>query len=198
MTFNETWIDWLTTFWKILISPTPGTMRKEAEKATDKFPSAVAWLVFFAVYLFTFYTLVVKQLFIAGLIMIVLALPLSVILATSAMHFIQQRIYKRKQYLYDKFLYLTVAIVLPVQILYTPLSAILLVTSQTTIGNVLGYAVLLYQAVLLVIAVKAVTKLAYSEATIIVVVSMIAAALVFLCTIPVMFSIMGGVNSTLR
>jgi hypothetical protein len=198
MTFNETLTDWLNTFWKILISPTPGTIRAEAEKGEGKFFSAVGWLVFLAVYAFIFYIIAAKQVLLTGLVVIVLALPLSVVLFTSAIHFIHQRIFKRKQYLYEKLMYINVAILLPIQIIYTPIWTILLETSWTNISEVLSYAVLLYQIVLLVIAVKTITNLKYWQAVITVFISIIFASLVFLCTIPFILSMIGGVSSTIR
>lgn len=198
MTFNETLADWLTTFWRILISPTPGTIRAEAQKAEGKFSSAVGWLAFFAVYVFVFYVIATKQVLFTGLIVVMLALPLSVVLFTSAIHFVNQRIFKQKQYLYEKLMYINVAILLPIQMIYTPIWAILALRSWTTINSVLSYVVLLYQIVLLVIAVKTLTNLKYWQAVITVFISMIIASLVFLCTIPFILSMLGGVNRTLH
>ena len=42
--------DWFGTFWRILVSPTPRTFTEEAEKAEDKFISAIGWTVFVAFY----------------------------------------------------------------------------------------------------------------------------------------------------
>lgn len=197
MTFNETLTDWLSTFWRVLIAPTPKTFLAEAEKGEGKFSSAVAWLVFFAIYIFLFSIVLLQQVLFPALIVAVFVIPACVIIYTSAMHFVHQRIYKRKQYMYDKLLYLTVAVIVPLQLFYIPISAVLLTKSSTTINLILNNGVLLYQVVLLVLSSKTITKLSYWQTIMAILISFAAAALALLCTIPFLMSMIGGVNAVL-
>jgi len=198
MTLNETLKDWLVTFWKVLISPSPKTFVAEAQKANGKFASAMGWIIFFSIYIFIFSIIALKQVMVIGFIFVVLALPIAIIIFTSAMHFAYQRIFKRKQYLYDKLVYATVAILLPIQFLFVPLSTILFPVLSVSVNSILNYIIFLYQIVLLVIAFKSITNLKYWQSIATVLISIVVAGLVFLCTIPFLFSLLGGVNSTLR
>ena len=198
MTFNETLRDWLTTFGKILVSPTPTTFQTEAQKGEGKFPSAVGWLVFFSVYYFIFFSMAVNQVLFTTLIALVLALPLSIVLFTSAMHFVHQRIFQRNQYLYENLMYINVAILLPLQMIYMPVWTILLSTSLAAINTILYYVILFYQILLLVIAVKTIINLKYWQAVVTVFISIIFASLTFLCAIPFLTVMMDSVRGILH
>ncbi len=199
MTFNETLTDWFTTFWKILISPTPKTFSSESQKAEGKFPGAVAWLVFFAVYLFIFSIFMLGQVFITGLIGILFVIPLTMILFTSAMNFLYQRVFKGKQYIYDKLIYLNTAILLSVQFLFVPFSALVLVPlSSITFNAIVADVVLFYQFILTMIAFQSISGLKFWQAAVTVTVSIFAAAIALFCTIPFLLSMIGGVNATVR
>src|SRR5512139_619325 len=106
MSPSQTIKDWLGTFWRILISPTPKTFVEEAGKSRNKFASAIGWAIFTAIYSY-------GMTFLAGYIsgrtsflLLVLILPLVVVLVPSAAHFMVVRIFHRKEYLYDRFLYI--------------------------------------------------------------------------------------------
>ncbi len=49
---KQTLLDWLGTFWRVLVAPTPKTFLQEAKKADGKFASAVVWLVVYALCVF--------------------------------------------------------------------------------------------------------------------------------------------------
>jgi hypothetical protein len=199
MTFNETLTDWLTTFWKLLTSPTPKTFISESQKAEGKFPSAVAWLVFFTVYLFIFSIFMLGQVFIAGFIGILFVIPLTMILFTSAMNFVYQKVFKRTQYIYDKLIYLNTAILLSIQFLFVPISALVLVPlSSITFNAIVADVVLFYQFILVMIAFQSISGLKFWQAVFTVTVSIFAAAITLLCTIPFLLSMIGGVNATVR
>lgn len=191
---NATLQDWLGTFWKVLVSPTPRTFLAEAGKASDKFSSAVAWLVIFAIYTYIVGLLGIAPLSVSALVADVLLVPLVVILFTSAMHFVYQRISGRKVYLYDKLLYLTVAILLPLQVVLLPVSLF----APDMIFLILIYALFLYQVALLVIALKTIAQIEYWRALVSVFAAIVAGVFVFLCTLPFIISMLGGVQSTVR
>ena len=167
----DTLKDWLGTFWKIIIAPTPRTFLAEAQKADAKFASAVAWLVFCAVYLSILSNFVVAPASVISFITAVIVLPLAVVLFTSAMHFAYQRIAHRRQYLFDKMLYLTVSILVPLQFILIHVALLL----PAQIIAILAFVLLLYQAVLLAVALKAIAKIEYWQALLSVLVSIIVA-----------------------
>lgn len=195
---NETFKDWIYTFWRVLILPTPKTFLAESQKADGKFTSAVGWLIFFVVYIFIFSIFIFKQVLITGFVGMILVIPLTIILFTSAMHFVYQRMFKRKQFIYDKLIYLNTAILLSIQFLFVPLSTLFLPVSTVTINSILSYGILLYQFILITIAFKSISNLKYWQASITVVISILAAGITLLCTIPFVLSMMGGVNTIMR
>lgn len=199
MLLNETLTDWLTTFWKILISPTPKTFISESQKAEGKFPSAVAWLVFFTVYIFIFSIFLLGQIFITGFIGMILALPLAAVLFSSVMHFLYQRVFKRRPYIYDKLIYLNTAILLSPQFLFVPVSAFVFVPLLSiTFNAILTAIVLFYQFILIMIAFQSVTRLRFWQAAVTVTLAFFAAGMAVLFIIPFVLSMIGGVNTTMR
>src|SRR5258706_740296 len=184
--------DWLGTFWKVLVSPTPQTFLTEAQKGSDKFSSALGWLIFFAIYLYALVTIGIPPLPVAAFVTAVLLIPLVVILFTSAMHFTYQRVFHRKEYLYDNLLYITFSILLPLQFIFVPLALFL----PEKVSLVLIYVLLLYQIALLVMALKAIAKLEYWQALFTVFISVIVGILVFFCTLPLIISAIGEVKNT--
>jgi hypothetical protein len=186
--------DWLGTFWKVIVSPTPKTFLAEAQKAPDKFSSAMGWLVFFAIYLYGVVTIGIAPLPIAALISAVLLIPLVVILLTSAMHFVCQRVFHQKKYFYDKLLYITVAILLPIQFIFAPVTLFL----PEKFSLALIYVLLLYQIVLLALALKTIANLEYWQALVTVFISVVVGILAFLCSIPFIMSTVGEGRSTVN
>lgn len=199
MPLNETLTDWLTTFWKVLKSPTPKTFISESQKAEGKFPSAVAWLVFFTVYIFIFSIFLLGQIFITGFIGLILVLPLSAVLFSSVMHFFYQRVFKGRQYIYDKLIYLNTAILLSLQFLYVPVSAFVLVPLLSITSNAIVFAVVLfYQFILIMIAFQSVTRLHFWQAAVTVTFAFFATGIAVLLLIPFVLSMIGGVITTMR
>jgi hypothetical protein len=178
---KDTLIDWLGTFGKVLTLPTPDTFLAEAKKANGKFASAVGWLVFYAVYIYVLASILIgKMLSIPALLMVVLVIPVVVILATTAMNFIFQRAFHRKEYLYDKILYITVAVLFPVFFILTFLSLFI----PGPIFAILAFILLFYQVALLTIGMKTIADIEYWQALVTVLLSIIvgilAGAIVFL------------------
>ena len=199
MAVKKTLKDWITTFWRVLVSPTSKTFIAESQKAKGKFSSAIGWMIFFAIYLFIFSTIAFKQVQVIGLIFVILAFPLALIILTYVMHFVYQRVFKRNKYLYDELLYINVAILLPIQFLFVPISIIIYPSLPTpTMGSILNYGIFLYQIALLVRAFTSITNLKYWQSIVTILISISISILVFLCTIPFFYSLIGGVNNTLR
>lgn len=175
----ETIKDWLGTFWKILIAPTAKTFVEEAEKAQNKFASAILWSVFIAICSYLIPAMA-GQVF-NGMILIfaLLIFPLVIVLVPSVAHFMLQRVFRRKQYLYDKILYIFTAILVLFQLIVN-----ISFFMPTNISTVFNYIIVAYQIVLLIVAVKAVAKVNYWQAVSTILASFTAGALIFICALP--------------
>ncbi|MGC1375491.1 MAG: hypothetical protein WA821_04675 [Anaerolineales bacterium] len=158
---KDTLIDWLGTFWKALTSPTPETFLAEAKKADGKFASAVGWMVFYGIYVYTLTSIAFGKLMaIPILLTVVLVAPLSTLLFSSAAYFICQRLFRKKEYVYDKLLYLTVSISLPIFLIITPI----FLFSPGWVLALLSFILLFYQAAMLIIAIKTIADIEYWQA----------------------------------
>jgi hypothetical protein len=193
MVLSETLKDWLGTFWRILILPTPKTFVEEAEKAKDKFTSVIGWAVFIIIYSYLIAAMAGYMFNFTILISGSLILPIVIVLIPSAIHFVLQRVFHRKQYLYDKVLYIFTSIVVLFQIIITPI----IFWAPQSIASVISYIVIAYQFILFVISIKSIANIKYWQATITVIVSLIIGGLIFICVIPFITSLMGGVSGTL-
>jgi hypothetical protein len=172
---KETLLDWLGTFWKVLVSPTPQTFLQEAKKADGKFASALGWLVFYAVYMVVMASLAIHaMLSLPSLLTAIFLIPLAVILFTSVINFICRRVFRQKEYIYDKLLYITVAVLLPVFVIFAPISILI----DANVFKVLIFILLFYQAALLTIGVKTIARIAYWQAFVTVVISIIAGIII--------------------
>lgn len=158
---KETSPDWLGTFLRVLVAPTPKTFLEESKKADRIFVSAVAWLVVYAFCIFGVASIVAGgMLSIPALLTILFLVPMGVIFFTSVLSFICQRIFHRKAYIYDKLLYLTVAILLPMFVIFAIISSIL----SPDVFKVLIFLLFFYQVILLTIAVKEIAAIEYWQA----------------------------------
>ncbi len=193
---KDTLIDWLGTFWKVLISPTPRTILAEAKKADGKFASALGWLVFLGIYLYVIASIAVERAPLSVPIFLTLALgvPFAVIVAASTMHALCQQAFRRKGYLYDKILYMMVAVLFPVFFIFPPLSIFI----PGSVFALLSFILLLYQVMLVTIAIKTIVDIEYWQALVIVFLSLlmsILAAVVAAVLIRATVSPPGLVNS---
>jgi len=174
---KETLIDWLGTFWKVLTLPTPKTFLAEAKKADGKFVSAVGWLVFLAIYLYIMASIAVDRtpLSVSILMTLALGIPCAVILATSTAHAICRRVFRRKEYLYDKMLYIVVAILFPIFLIFSPLSIFI----PGSVFAFLIFILLIYQVALLTIAITTIAGIEYWQGLVIVFLSLLVGILAF-------------------
>ena len=171
---KETLLDWLGTFWRVLVAPTSQTFLKEAKKADGKFASAVFWLVFYALCIFGVASIVAGgMLSMPALLTILFLVPMVVIFFTSVLSFLFQRIFHQKAYIYDKLLYLTVGILLPGFVIFALISTFL----SPDVFRVLIFLLFFYQVILLTITVKEIAAIEYWQAFV---------ALVFAMTVGVL------------
>ena len=192
MDFGESIKGWLVTFWRVLVLPTPVTFVNESKKAKDQFGGSVAWLVIFSVFVYSIGSIALKEpLPLSILIGAIILIPITVVFFTTAMHFFYQRVFHKKQYLYDEFIYLCTAIIISIQAIYMLVALIL----PDNFSIYLSYVVYLYQLCLVVVVYKALTKLNYWQSIVSVILSFGVGFLVFFCTMPIITSLMGGVSS---
>ncbi len=194
MESSEVLKDWLGTFWRILISPSPKTFMEEAEKAGNKFTSALGWAVFIAIYSYLIPAIAGYVFNLTIFALLLLICPLIVVLVPSATHFMLQHVFHRKQYLYDKVLYIYAAILVLFQLIINPI--IFFVPSN--IASVLNYLLIVYQFALLVIAIKAIANIKYWQAIATILSSVVVGAVIFICTLPVVTSLLSGVSRNMR
>lgn len=166
----KTLLDWFGTFWNILISPTPSTFRQEAQKAHGKIASAGVWLVLFAIYMAVMIDWAFDgTLTTPNIAIIVALLPTVVILFVVVLNILCYRIFGRKDH-FTELLYISVAILVPIFVIFAPLAAFV----APQIFSLLGFILILYQVAQLTIGVKTITEIEYWQSFVIVFLSIIA------------------------
>lgn len=178
---KNTLIDWLGTFWKVLTAPTPQTFLMEAKKADGKFASAMGWLVFLGIYLYAVASIAVNRAPLSAPILLTftLGIPLAVILATSTAYALCRRVFRRKEYLYDKMLYTVVAVLFSIFFTFSPLSIFI----PESIFAFVSFILFFYLVALVTIAMKTIVNIEYWQALVIVFLSMVTAILSGIITI---------------
>lgn len=185
---KQTLLDWLGTFWKVTISPTPQTFLKESNKADGKFPSALGWLVVCAVYLIVIASIAEKKLIDGSTLLAALfMIPLAVVLFATALNFIALRMSRQKAYIYDKLIYITVSIFLPGFVVFVPFSGLM----SLEVFAITSFILFSYQIVLLVIAVKAIVILQLWQALVAVALSIVAGIVIT----PIIFILLASIIS---
>lgn len=184
--------DWLTTFWKVIIKPTPETFIEESKKAQGKLSTAIAWLVFSILFDFLFSYFAHQFLFPPAIIIgMVMFFPIAFLVFVFFIHLFYQRLFRRKKDLYSEFLYLSVGVMTPISLIN------LLVPLIPNVGLALAAIVWVYLFVLIVIAVKAVSKLNVWQSTLTVFLGLLFASLGFLCIPAFILSMMNAVPGTI-
>ncbi len=193
MTSSTILKDWLGTFWRILISPSLKTFTVEAEKAENKFTSALGWGVFIAIYSYVVPAIAVHVFNFTILAGLLLACPLLIALVPSATHFMLQRVFHRKEYLYNKVVYIYTAVFVIFQLIVN-----LAFFLPTSIASALNYLLIAYQIVLFVIAIKAIANIKYWQAVVTILVSVAVGLIILICTLPVVTSLLSSVSWNMR
>ncbi len=184
--------DWLTTFWKIIIKPTPETFLEEAKKAQGKLSTAIVWLVLSIIFICAYVYFTFDYLFPpASIIGTILIFPIVFLVLVFFTHLFYQRLFRRKKDRYSELLYLFVGIFVPFVVIN------LLVGLIPDIGLILADIVLVYIFVLAIVAVKAVTKLKLWQSIVTVVLGLLFASIGFLCLPAFLLSMMNAVPGTI-
>jgi hypothetical protein len=160
----------------------------ESQKAKGKIFGAISWLLLIVAFNHFYVYAVYKYVFsLSVIIMTFLFFPIVFLFFVFCIETVYQKAFHRKKTYYDEFLYIAVAIFVPFQILSSPLGLI------PSFGIYLGWASFIYPIILLVVAVKALTKLKTWQAIVTVVLSIILGLAGFFCIPAFLLSIMRAV-----
>lgn len=154
--------DWLSTMGKMIVQPTPKTIREEAKKAKGKSTSAYFLLVilFILFTLFRFYlNLFDPQRDLYGTIVIGLILPVVFFFYVFCVNLLYKRLFKRNKDYMEALLYLMAAIFFVMFILN-------ILVSFIPYGNYISWAVFVYMFYLNVLSLKTLTNLKVWQAVI--------------------------------
>jgi len=171
--------EWLISFGKVLINPTPQTFREIASNSDRKFRAAVLWMVVFCCFLYLFSVLTSGVvLSTVPLLLFMLVIPSGILFWVFCMHLVYRLLFRGRFNLYDGLVCAAVCILIPVNLV----RALLLVIPFA--GPLLSWLVIAYQVILVVVAVQAITHLKYLQAILAVVVSsLITAGAIYLLSI---------------
>lgn len=184
--------DWITTICLIAGSPLPNTFITESKKAKGKFVSALMWLVL-AVFVINVYDFFVRGIFSVSLFLFTaLLIPVDFLFFVFCINMLHMRLYNKKKDCYDELLYLIVAIFVLFIFVFS------LFSQAPILGELISWAILIYAAVLTVLAVKSVTQLEFGHSIVVVSLSLILAVGGFFCFPAFFASIMQAVPSVLR
>ena len=185
--------DWLGSFGEIVIHPSEGTFLKEARKAQGKTGSALGWLLFLTAFIHVFNLVVFNYVYpIYVIVSSFILIPIGFFFLAFCLDTIYRKVFHRKKTYYDEFLYIGVAIFFVSQIFILLLSVI-----PALRDTYLSWALFLYPIILLIIAVKSLTKLKGWQASLTVVLSVVLASLFLLCGPLFLFSLIRAVPGVL-
>lgn len=185
--------DWLGSFWAILIHPSESTFLEESRKAQGKMGSAVGWLLFMTVFLHVYNYAVFNFFYpVYAVISSFILIPLDFFFLSFCLDTIYRKVFHRKKTYYDEFLYLWVAI-----FIVSHVFILLLTLIPAVRDSFLSWALYLYPIVLLIVAVKSLTKLKAWQATLTVALSVTLAVSFLVCGPLFLFSLIRAVPGVL-
>jgi hypothetical protein len=185
--------DWISSFWKILIHPSESTFLNESQKAQGKTGSALNWLLFMTVFIYVFNYAVFNYIYpIYVIISSLILIPIDFFILAFCLDAVYRKFSRRKKMYYEEFLYLEVVIFIVSQMLILLLSLIPAVRNTNLL-----WVLFLYPVVLLIVAVKSLTKLRVWQATIAVILSVTLAASFLICGPLFLFSLIRAVPGVL-
>jgi len=174
--------DWFSTFKQILFSPTQATFALEAGKARGKLASAIVWLDILVVFgVLDDYFLNRRWPSIFTMLFVMLIFPIILLFFVFCLHFLYQRLFHRKKDCYAELLYLFVGIFVPFMIANG-----IAVLFHGSIAKIIAGGLLIYPFILLIVALKAVTRLTLWQSILTVLLGSLIAAVGYFC-IPIFF-----------
>jgi len=146
--------DWLNAFWRVLLLPRSQTYVELGEVADGKWKGLVAWLVGVAVCSFALANaLVPGGMLPSTLFILIMFYPIGVLMWIMLIHLGYQKLFGRKKDKHAELLYVLGSIVVVTAM------GNLVIGQIPVIGNALSYLELLYGAVVVVLATRAITRL---------------------------------------
>ncbi len=179
--------DWLDTIWNLLAHPGPDTFQQEAKKAPGKLVSALIWVVAAVTVVALGTTLIYRLPLDLGTIAILwFFAPIAFLFFSFSLDVMYRKVYGAKQSLYDEFLYLITALLVPFMLLSFLLSLV------PVAGPYLGWLIWLYPIFLLVQIIRALTRLKPGQAVALTVLSILLGGAGGFC-LPLFLLAMSGV-----
>jgi len=171
--------EWLIFFGKVLINPRPQTFQEIARNSGGKFRAAVLWIVIFCCVLYLFSTLTTGVVLSpVPLLSFMLVVPTVTLFWVFCLQWVYHLLYHGNHNLYVGLLCGVVCILVPVNLVRVVLLVI------PVAGPALSWLVFAYQAILLVVAVQAITRIKVFQAILgVVVSSLITAGAIYLLSI---------------
>jgi hypothetical protein len=163
----------------VLVNPRPQTFRGIADRSTGKLRSAVAWMVVFSCLLYLF-SVMTSEVVLSPfpLLLFMILTPALTLFWVFCLYFIYRVWFRGNNQLYDGLVCAVACILIPINLV----RAILLMIPIA--GPVISWLICVYQALLAVIAVYAITRLKIIQAIMVVVVgSLITAGFIYLLSI---------------
>jgi hypothetical protein len=161
---------WVVDSGKIIYKPTQKTFDEVSKNAKGRFIEAVVWIVITGIIVtslgYQFSISLIERLLLSAI-----ALPIGILVQVFWIHTIYQKVFRRKKYKYDELLY-SIAM-----ILVTPslLSSVLIYIPK--IGPIIMQMTGIYQLVLGLLAIRAITKLNLWQSFITLVMSLLMAVI---------------------
>ena len=181
--------DWLTTMYRVVVSPKPDTFITESKKANGNFTSAIFWLLFLTLIFHVFIYISSQYVFpISSIIVTLIFVPLVFLFYVFSVDLFYKRLFNRKKNYYNELLYLMTSIFSPFYII--SLFTLLL---PNKLGTILGWITTVYPILLVTLVLKSLVKLKFWQAiTVILLATALAAGGVF-CIPAFIFSLIGSV-----
>jgi hypothetical protein len=173
--------NWLNAFWRIPLKPFPKTISDVSSYArTNTWQQAVAWSAIIALIYQLHYIFILKNprppnLSFWSSMMFIVVLPIELLFFVFWIHTLFHKVFKRKRDCYKELLFVITAIIVGLSLLTIPISLI------PQIGVWLGWAITIYQVLLVLLAIKTITKLMLWESIVVLIFSLLLTASIAVC-----------------
>lgn len=193
--------DWFNDLWRVLIAPHPNTFKEIAKHAEDKFSSGVVWVLL---------AVLANRLLVWidpnapkynpndeawAFVFLLILFPFLVIFFSYFLNFVYKKFFKRKRDCHQEIYYISVLIFVPFTI-FTGLIRFLPFSSTVLLWPM--WIVNVYQLILFVIAIQAITNLKYWQAFVTFATALLLASFAFICFAAWLPSLMNSTATLMR
>lgn len=193
--------DWFYDFWRVLISPHPNTFKEIAKHANDKFSGGVVWVVL---------AILASRIIVWinpsapkhnpndeawSAVFLVILFPFMFIFFSYFLNFIYKKLFKRKKECHEEIYYISILIFVPFTLI-TVLIPLIPLLPTVLLGII--WSVNIYQLILFVIAIQAITNLKYWQALVTLITSLVFTLFAFICFAAWIPSLMNSTSNLMR